>query len=176
MLLRSRISWKLGEFGANFLESKSEWCCATFCAFCTSASAGESQGNWSCCVNILGALSCSRANRGRQTIAKSIKTQNICSINNLWSTFWIMENLKSFASRNTKRLGTAGIKIKNIKSWMCDGIHGSESCPCAKRPTDLAQRPKYARHYKVASPQNFCQKNEHQTRNKWWRAKSISIR
>ena len=26
------------------------------------------------------------------------------------------ENLKSFASRNTKRLGTAGIKIKQMKS------------------------------------------------------------
>ena len=76
---------------------------ATFCAFCTSASAGESQGNWSC-VNIHRALSCSRANRGQQTIAKSIKTQNICSIANLWSTFWMMENLKSFASRNTNRL------------------------------------------------------------------------
>ena len=136
---------------------------ATFCAFCTSASAGESQGNWSC-VNIHGALSCSRANRRQHTIAKSIKTQNICSIANLWSTFWIMENLKSFASRNTNRLGYC--RNKNQEYKICDGIHGSESCPCAKRPTDLVQRPKYARHYKVASPQNFWQKNEHQTRNK----------
>ena len=78
----------------------------------------------------------------------------------------ILDDGKLEIVRVQKYQKTRYCRNKNQEYKICDGIHGSESCPCAKRPTDLVQRPKYARHYKVASPQNFCQKNEHQTRNK----------
>ena len=105
-------------------------------------------------------LSCKSGTADNCKIDKATKYMQHCQ------SLVILDDGKLEIVRVQKYQKTRYCRNKNQEYKICDGIHGSESCPCAKRPTDLVQRPKYARHYKVASPQNFCQKNEHQTRNK----------